>query len=247
VIERRRALGAAKSGKVFVNVGNADVSGVVVELKSSFSIQGRFTIDGETGSNGPNLTTAAVILNPAREGEPIHGPRSSNQFQTTTPDGEFQLDNVREGEFLITVAGIPKDFYVKEVRMGQTDLLNRSFEARANGQSLTIVLSPAYGVIRGTVRDSSSLPNPRAHVVLIPDELPRRTDLYRTSVADDEGRFTINGVPPGTYQLFSWEFSDSFEYFDPTLVQRLRSLGLPVRIDDATQPEVDLRIISSNR
>ena len=39
--------------------------------------------------------------------------------------------------------------------------------------------------------------------------------LFKTAATDQDGHFTMRGLPPGPYKIFAWEELDPFAYFDP--------------------------------
>ena len=59
-------------------------------------------------------------LNPARV---VIGGLASSLLPLNT-DGTFTLTNVMPGEYRAQVLGLPVDYYVKEARIEQTDVLN---------------------------------------------------------------------------------------------------------------------------
>ena len=56
-------------------------------------------------------------------------------------------------------------------------------------------------MIEGTAVDARQQPAAISNV-LIP-ETRERLDLYKRATADESGRFTILGIPPGGYRLFA--------------------------------------------
>jgi hypothetical protein len=58
--------------------------------------------------------------------------------------------------------------------------------------------SPATGAVEGTVLQAgSATPVARARVIVT------AASQTRTALADDSGRFSLRGIPPGTYQLLA--------------------------------------------
>jgi hypothetical protein len=159
-------------------------------------------------------------------------------------DGTFREDDVTPGDYRLTVTALPADFYIKEARFDQTDVLSRPlrFSGSVPGP-LDIVLSPKSGRIDGTIVNDKQQPASGVRAVLVPDQHRDRLDLYKTAVADQNGRFTVRGIPPGDYKVFAWEAIDQFGYFDPDLVRQSEPFAKPVKIVESSKASVEVKII----
>src|SRR6185436_16916361 len=118
----------------------------------------------------------------------------------------------------------------------------RQVTARTAG-TLTVVLSPKAGLIEGNLVDSLSKPVGGNLVILIPDQNRERSELLRTATTDANGHFTIHGIYPGGYRLFSWEALESNAYFDPQVLSQYESQGKPIRIQEGSKESVELKLI----
>ena len=72
---------------------------------------------------------------------------------------------------------------------------------------IEVVINTNGGTVSGTVaRAGQQAVAQGTMVVLIPPEERRQNlALYRTTLTNAEGRFTMTGIPPGPYKLFAWE------------------------------------------
>ena len=62
---------------------------------------------------------------------------------------------------------------------------------------------PAEESQRKTIRSGEIL---GATVVLVPDQGRKfRIDTFKTAVTDADGKFQMQGIPPGSYRLFAWD------------------------------------------
>src|SRR5207237_5838544 len=127
------------------------------------------------------------------------------------PGGMFTLDSVLPGEYRVQVAGLQADFYVKEVRFGAQDVLNKPLNLSPSGAgTLDIVVSTRVSRIGGTITDERSQPVPGVQALLVPDQYRDRPDLFRNVTTDSNGRFLMEGVAPGDYKVFAWETMEQF-------------------------------------
>jgi hypothetical protein len=90
-------------------------------------------------------------------------------------------------------------------------------------------------------------PVPGVQAVLVPDGNRSRPELYRNATTDQTGRFTIRGVTPGDYKLFSWEALENNGYFDPDVMRRSEALGKPVRVGESSKLFVEGKIIPAGQ
>jgi hypothetical protein len=71
--------------------------------------------------------------------------------------------------------------------------------------------------------------------------------LFRTATTDGSGRFSLTGIPPGDYSLFSWEALESFAYFDENILRQSEAAGTSVRIAESSTTTVQATIIPATR
>jgi hypothetical protein len=136
--------------------------------------------------------------------------------------------------------------YLKEVRLGQVDIMNGvSLDGSVSG-SLEVLLSPKAGQVVGTVVDSARNPVPGVEAVLVPADYDRN-DLYRTAISGQNGQFSIRSVSPGNYKLFAWEDIEPFAYTDPDFLRRYENLGVPIKISESQNMMVEARLIPAGQ
>lgn len=242
------AAGQVVSGQVALNV-SGDTDGVVLTLSAGVSISGRLTLEGPAISASQETNSLAryrvQLLRPSSDGVlPAAVGMPTPQSQPTSADGSFRVDNVVPGEYRVSVSPLPPDSYVKQVRFNQNDVLNKPMQfSSADSGTLDVLLSSRGGQVDGTVMDERQRGVPNTPVVLIPDRLRDRIDLYITSTTDASGHFTLRGIAPGEYHLFAWEAIDPYSYFDPEVMKQFESKGTPVHISESAKENADLRVI----
>jgi hypothetical protein len=144
----------------------------------------------------------------------------------------------------VTVRGLPPDYYVKELRAGQADALERPLLVSGpNASPLRVILSPRGGQMDGVVINDRREPVAGIEAVLVPARGAARIDLYKTAVTDTSGAFAFRGVPPGEYKVFAWEAIESFGYFDEALLRQSDLQGASVHIEESARERVEVRII----
>jgi hypothetical protein len=109
--------------------------------------------------------------------------------------------------------------------------------------NLDVVLSSGAAQIEGTVVDARSQPVPSLQAVLIPDQDRSRTELIKSAVTDQNGRFTLRGVSPGNYKIFAWEGLESNAYFDPEVLRQYEQQGKAVRVGEGEKITAEVKMI----
>jgi hypothetical protein len=72
--------------------------------------------------------------------------------------------------------------------------------------TLDLVIAGPGGTVEGIVRDARDRPGAGSQVVLVPTgERRENPSAFQTAFADEAGRFSIRGVPPGDYGVLAWE------------------------------------------
>ena len=97
--------------------------------------------------------------------------------------------------------------------------------------------------VDGNVVNEKSEPVRGIQVVLIPDRFRDRTELFKTGTTDQNGHFTIRGIPPGDYKLFAWEAIEQFSYFDSDVLRPFEQKGKPVSILESSKVIAEVKVI----
>jgi Carboxypeptidase regulatory-like domain len=236
------ALPEGPSAQMSINV-TGDIEGLVLALADPVSITGRVTIEGAVTAP-PNLDRMRVSIRPGGLGLPPLGLSAPRPSQVAA-DGTFRIDGLREGEYIFNVTGLPAGLYLQRADFGGADILNDVFKfSQGSSGTVNVVLRSGAGQLNGIVIDAKNQPVASAVVALIPVQR-NRTDIYRTSITGGNGSFAITGITPGDYSLFAWEAMEPNSYRDPDVLRQYESKGRSVRIADASNQTIELRVISA--
>jgi protocatechuate 3,4-dioxygenase beta subunit len=228
------------TARMHLEIGNADVQNVSLNLMPGFMVKGTLRIEGQVSQDEQNLGRIRVMLRPATQGG------GANPSSTVSSDGTFTIPQVPSGDYRITVTGMPQNAYIKAARYDGTDVLNEGLRLdRESSASLEVIVGADAPTINGTVQNEKQEGAAGVTVVLIPDPpLRARFDLYRMGSTDASGRFHIEGVPPGNYRAFSWEWDvEMGAWQDPDFIRDFDNRGKPVRINEGATSNIDLIVI----
>jgi hypothetical protein len=213
-----------------------NLEGVVLELSPGLSITGNLRVDGQAL---PATALPRITLRPAKADQPF-----SSGIESVNPDGTFTLTGVELGEYRLTVLSLPVGYFLKEVRIDQTDILNDPWVITGPVRGrLNVVVSSGAGQIEGSVLDNRLQPVSAVQTVLIPDQHRDRTELFKTAVTDQNGKFSLRGIAPGNYKIFSWEALEPNSFFDPEVLRRFEDQGKALRVTEGGKLTTDIRMI----
>jgi hypothetical protein len=225
------------SGFTSVNVQGPDPVNVTLTMGPVSDIDGRVLAEGTPGTDLSSLAVRAVST---------VSTLADTVKVSPSPTGTFKIGSVGRGSYVLDVASLPQDSYVKSARAGDADILNDGFRwESAPDRALEIVIGSKGGTVRGVVRDSSRAAAGNVVVALVPDEArQQRYDLYRNTTTDREGRYEFRGIPPGSYKVFSWEDIETKSWMEPAYRRVFEDLGKVVTVSEGSLETVDVTAIS---
>ena len=239
-----------------VDVRNRDVENVTLSLAPGFPLPTRITMEGAAPDTPlPGGMTMLIGSSPPTQG--------TSPNQPVDPSGSFSIPNVGTDDTRVyvlpmlstPVAAMPnipeslQGVYVKSAKLGGVDVLNTGF--RFSGEPdkvLEILLARNAGSLVGRVEDERQQPSSGVFVTLIPDISTARlyrTDMYKTTSTDAEGRFEIKNLPPGDYKIFALEGFEKDAWVDPEFFKPYEERGVSLKIGEGRvfSLEAPLRVV----
>jgi hypothetical protein len=188
-------------GAVFVSVGDADVTDVVVRTLAGSSVTGRFRFDVDAPSTTPKLSDFELAAIPTDfDMSPPNNPASAKihgdwTFEVWGLNGPRRLQLVRT----------PPGFALEEIRVNGADVTDRPIALGTRAQSLAnveIVVTDRVTELSGAIVDDRARPVGGATVIVFSMDrqqwYPASRYLRRSSSSQDGG-FTMAGLPAGSY------------------------------------------------
>jgi hypothetical protein len=122
--------------------------------------------------------------------------------------------------------------FVESIRQGSADVYDNGLNVTAQSAGdLEVRIATGPGNIEGTVLDSSQNPVAATSVFLVPvGERRVNMQLYRTTGSDANGKFSINRVSPGQYELFSWQDVEPGAFQNEEYIRRYEGRGTNVTV-----------------
>jgi hypothetical protein len=183
-------------GQQKIEVSRENIDSLSIYLGGGTSFQGRVTV-ASLGS--PALDRIGINLSGIDEDEQLFAQGR------TKKDGTFEIKSVSDGNYAIAVWGLEKNWYVKSVRLGEDEILEKGLQLEKGGSDgrLEVVVSSASAQLEGSVSDRDGAVI-GAHVRIAPEpETPYNRSRSQSVRTDQSGHFSLNGLAPGTYGVLA--------------------------------------------
>lgn len=189
--------GKTSIGRQAVEVVNADVEGVTLNLAPATEVTGVVRVEGTAPHAFENMR---VTLQP--ETLAMFGQSSAE----VKPDGSFVIPEVTPDVYEVNAVGSHPGVYMKSVRFGEAEAPDDRIDLTQGSGPLTILLGTDVGEVEGSVKNLNGDPGVRVRVTLIAyGSHLSRIDLSRSGFTDEQGKFHLRNVAPGDYRIFAWE------------------------------------------
>ncbi|MBZ5583014.1 MAG: carboxypeptidase-like regulatory domain-containing protein, partial [Acidobacteriia bacterium] len=238
------------SARYSLQAGSSDIDNIELRLAQAPELKGIIRIEGSAdvqpsrvmvrfeGRSGRSTSTMAsrIMMGDGRILSSSGGVGEDGTFTVPALDPDF---------YRISVTA-PGNLFLQSATCGNADVIEAGLDLSGGAAcDLTVVVSANAGQVDGQVSDENSQPATAARVALVPTG-SRRTDLFKTAVADPNGHFTIQGVAPGSYKVYAWEEVDmNAVHYDPEFVKPYESSGQSVHINEGSKETVNLKQIKT--
>jgi hypothetical protein len=162
-------------------------------------------------------------------------------------DGSFTLNDAPDVPLRVSVYGQSQDSYLKAVTYGGVDSLEDGFTARAGiAATLDVTLSSRGAHVQGGVINAEGLPAVGVWVVLVPNGKHRALlGLYKQAQTDQHGQFSLRGISPGDYTLFSWNEVEVGAWEDPDFLKAFEDKGEKITVQEGEGKSINLTAIGT--
>jgi len=185
-------------------ITDQDISGVVVKLVKGASVSGVVVIESEDKAVQAKLSELQIRGFVAVPGG---GVISGSAMSPIGPDGSFRLGGLASGNLnfnlgMATRPMPPKGFSIARLeRDGVVAIRGIDIKDGEQVTGVRVILSYGSASIRGVVTSETGPLPEGTRVSVSLAKAGERGGMIRPPVVDHRGRFLIEGIPAGTYEL----------------------------------------------
>lgn len=139
--------------------------------------------------------------------------------------------------------------YLKSIRYGNAESTDGTFTLTSYGVPLEVVFSTKGARLSGTVTGNAAMPQ----VILTPDDLipddlnpdsaARREHETLAGVFDQNGVFSIESIPPGSYKLYAFENVPEGVWLDPDFLKEVESAGIAIKVAEGDVQTIQIPVL----
>jgi hypothetical protein len=224
--------GSTVLGHATVQVDDRDLENVSIELQPPQTLHGTVRFEASAAAKPPRVSFNL---------EEVDRP-SFHPFIAPKDDGSFDVDGLGFGRYRVFVPEPAlRQAYLKVIRYGNAESHDGTFALASYGVPLELVFSTRGARLTGTVTGKATTPQ----VVVIPDtpDAARREYDTRVAVFDQNGVFTIESIPPGSYKLYAFENVPEEIWLDPDFLKEVESLGVAFEAADGDAKSIQVPLL----
>jgi hypothetical protein len=230
-------------GRTTIEVRDRDVEGVRMTIHPSVDVPGIVKIDGKAAPADGTLKIGLSALGTAGRLPNFRGIRE--RAQTPDAQGKVSIPAAAEGNYDVFVQGVPENFYIADVRQGDSSILVSGIAVRdVSPAPFEVLIVSDGGTVEGLVSNAEKKPLGNAVVVLVPSDR-QLLRLYKTATAGPDGKYSFRGVRPGEYKVFAGPPGPApAGGITPELLSIIEPKGTSVIVKAATSATADVTAIT---
>lgn len=215
-----------------IAVSGEDISDLALTTRRGGVLSGTFVPDSGVVRPLPQGLSADIRSPGNASGMRMMQGGRDNTFRVAGMIGPFSLD----------VTGLPEGWAVSRITVDGNDVTDEAIDLKGVNATARVVLTDRITTVSGMVqlrRERS-----RYSVVVFPDDSARwtyPTRYVRAARADDQGRFSIPGLPANErYYAVAVDYLEDGEEQDPQFLERLRAQAMTFSLGEGEQRSVVL-------
>jgi hypothetical protein len=229
-------------GQVRVTVASEDLDNVLIVASRGGVARGLITSDDNTPlPMRPQQVN--VFVRPSNPDDTMMG----GGFARVNDDWTFEISNLFNGGLISASLAESPDWTFKGVYLNGQEVTDAPLDV-VPGQTvegLQIVFSRRRTELSGGITDDRGRPKTDATVVIFPENSNRwtyQTRYIRTTRPNQEGRYTLLGMPPHDYYVVAVKTMEMGQWQDPEFLESVRDQATRVSLGEGETKVQDLKI-----
>ena len=234
-------LAALPFGYLPLTVGDADLDGVVLKTTAGTSLRGRFVVE-DSNAPRPDAERLHVTALPVEfDSAPMAGGPPPTEVHE---DLTFEVTRMSGLRRILASTQTP-EFAVKRITLNGRDITDATVDLREKDvEGIEVVLTTKVSRVTGAVSDDKGPVSDYA-VVIFPSDPTKWIDRSRyLAIArpTQQGRFTVNALPPEDYLAIALPNIVGSEYMNPEFLQQLRINATAFSLQGGESKTLDLKL-----
>ena len=221
-------------GRLAVNVGDGDLSNVIVPLLGGATITGRIVLEQKKPMPAELQRIVTIRAEPANGDPSLGQPRSIRRPEDPL---NFTIEGVLPGEYLLRVFGPGGS--IKSISWNGKDYTYTPIDLTAGGDvaGVVLTLTDEAATVSGVVRDAAGQPAAEAAVMHFPIEQGQWTNFgsqpvrLRATTASTSGVFALRQLPAGDYYVIAVDGELIDAWKDPAFLERAARVATRVTVE----------------
>ena len=228
-----------------VTVNGEDVSGVQLAVAKMVSGTGRIVVRDPAAAQTLKPTGLRVMAQPASPDDMMMMMGGPNGGEVKD-DFSFEIKTA-PGRFNLRIGSPMPGFGLKAVRLNGVDVTDTGVDFTPAGDvsGIEIELTNHPQEVSGLVTNARGEPQKNYSVVVFAQDREKWTgnSRYMTmSRPDQDGRFKIRSLPPGSYYVVALDYVDPGEMGDPEFLERVRVRATSISLGEGETKTLDLKL-----
>jgi hypothetical protein len=234
-----------------IAVNGQNIGGLALVLQPEITVSGNIVVES-SGTPAPTDYSAFRIDAPEVNPLPIGGGRGGTGGRAAA-NGSFSIPNLVPGRHYVRITGqglmqgmtTPAQWSLKAVLVGGADVTDAGVDLKPgeNVDNVTILLTERSTTVSGTVRDARSQPAPALSVIAFstdPQFWNAQSRYIQAGRTDQNGAYTLRGLPPGDYFVLVTDNVEQGEWYDPAFLDQARQGATRISLNEGEQKTIDL-------
>jgi hypothetical protein len=236
--------GNTEFGAVPLVVGGEDVSNVMVLTSKGTTVSGRVTFEG--GSKPANTAPLRVSAASGDNDGPV---MMAGGSAAVNAEGNFEIKGIA-GHRLFRPTGLPAGWVLKSVKLNGQDITDTGIDVKPAEPvtGLEIVVTSKSTEITGSVKSNNDTASDYTVVIFAEDPQKWTVPMNRYVTGtrpNQDGRFQVKHLPPGSYYAVALEYIPQGEWNDPEVLERLKGKATRFTLEEGKIETLDLRLSGS--
>jgi hypothetical protein len=238
--------GQLEFASIPLSVSGEDISGLTIITTPGISVSGRVVFDGQK-SQAVSAGNVQVMAAPVSGQQSIMGIAGrALGGGRVAEDGTFELRGVL-GQQMIRLGGAPTGWSLKSITVNGEDITDRGYDFKpgSNVTGVVVTLTDRLTDLSGTVHDAKDQIAKDYVLVIFPSDEKLwggQSRYIRTARPNQEGAFSLKGLPPGRYLAVAIDSLENGAQNDPALLERLRPKAKPFSLIEGQAVSLTLDI-----